>query len=79
MIQPLAVATHDVSRPEVKSGDSVRVLGGGPIGVLIAMVSRHGGARVIVSEVNRYRIVTTLYPLGPPSASPRQPMSQCKT
>jgi 2-desacetyl-2-hydroxyethyl bacteriochlorophyllide A dehydrogenase len=56
MIEPLAVATHDVRRAEVKSGDSVLVLGGGPIGALIAMVSRHRGARVIVSEVNPYRI-----------------------
>src|SRR5882724_9255990 len=56
MIEPLAVATHDVRRAAVKSGDSVLVLGGGPIGALIAMVSRHRGARVIVSEVNPYRI-----------------------
>ncbi len=56
MIEPLAVATHDVRRAEVKPGDSVLVLGGGPIGTLIAMVSRHRGARVIVSEVNPYRI-----------------------
>ncbi len=56
MIEPLAVATHDVRRAEVKSGDAVLVLGGGPIGALIAMVCRQRGARVIVSEVNPYRI-----------------------
>jgi threonine dehydrogenase-like Zn-dependent dehydrogenase len=56
MIEPLAVATHDVRRAEVKAGDSVLVLGGGPIGALIAMVCRHRGARVIVSEVNPFRI-----------------------
>ncbi len=56
LIEPLAVATHDVTRAGVKSGDAVMVFGGGPIGALIAMVCRHRGARVIVSEVNPYRI-----------------------
>ena len=38
VIEPLAVATHDVRRAEVKAGDAVLVFGGGPIGALIAMV-----------------------------------------
>jgi (R,R)-butanediol dehydrogenase/meso-butanediol dehydrogenase/diacetyl reductase len=56
LIEPLAVATHDVRRAEVKTGDAVLVFGGGPIGALIAMVARHRGARVVVSEVNPFRI-----------------------
>lgn len=56
LIEPLAVATHDVRRAEVKAGDSVLVFGGGPIGTLIALVSRHRGARVAVAEVNPFRI-----------------------
>jgi 2-desacetyl-2-hydroxyethyl bacteriochlorophyllide A dehydrogenase len=56
VIEPLAVATHDVRRAEVKAGDAVLVLGGGPIGALIAMVCRHRGARVLVSELNPFRI-----------------------
>ena len=56
MIEPLAVATHDVRRAEVKAGDAVLVFGGGPIGALIAMVCRHRGARVVVSEVNPFRV-----------------------
>jgi (R,R)-butanediol dehydrogenase / meso-butanediol dehydrogenase / diacetyl reductase len=56
MIEPLAVATHDVQRAEVKAGDAVVVLGGGPIGALIAMVCRHRGARVVVAEVNPFRV-----------------------
>jgi 2-desacetyl-2-hydroxyethyl bacteriochlorophyllide A dehydrogenase len=56
MIEPLAVATHDVARAQVKDGDRVLVLGGGPIGALIAQVCRHRGARVVVSEVNPFRI-----------------------
>jgi (R,R)-butanediol dehydrogenase / meso-butanediol dehydrogenase / diacetyl reductase len=56
LIEPLAVATHDVRRAEVKSGDRVVVFGGGPIGALIAMVCRHRGAHVVVSEINPYRV-----------------------
>jgi (R,R)-butanediol dehydrogenase/meso-butanediol dehydrogenase/diacetyl reductase len=56
LIEPLAVATHDVGRADIKAGDSVVVFGGGPIGCLIALVSRHRGARVKVSEINPHRI-----------------------
>ena len=56
LIEPLAVATHDVGRAEVKAGDAVVVFGGGPIGTLIALVSRHRGARVKVVEINPHRL-----------------------
>jgi (R,R)-butanediol dehydrogenase / meso-butanediol dehydrogenase / diacetyl reductase len=56
LIEPLAVATHDVRRAGVQRGDAVLVFGGGPIGTLIAMLARHRGARVVVSEVNPFRV-----------------------
>lgn len=56
LIEPLSVATHDVTRAAVKAGDSVMVFGGGPIGTLIALLCRHRGARVLVSEVNPFRV-----------------------
>jgi 2-desacetyl-2-hydroxyethyl bacteriochlorophyllide A dehydrogenase len=56
LIEPLAVATHDVRRAGVKAGDRVVVVGGGPIGALISMVARHRGAHVVVSEVNPFRV-----------------------
>jgi (R,R)-butanediol dehydrogenase/meso-butanediol dehydrogenase/diacetyl reductase len=56
LIEPLAVATHDVGRADVKAGDAVVVFGGGPIGCLVALVSRHRGARVKVVEINPYRV-----------------------
>src|SRR5438552_3924635 len=43
VIEPLAVATHDVRRAQVKRGDKVLVFGGGPIGTLIALVAREFG------------------------------------
>jgi len=56
LMEPLAVATHDVRRAAVKRDDSVLVFGGGPIGTLIALVCRHRGAHVVVAEVNRHRL-----------------------
>lgn len=56
LIEPLAVACHDVRLAGVKEGDQVVVLGGGPIGMLVALVAQHAGADVIVSEINPYRV-----------------------
>src|SRR5438876_5907302 len=56
VMEPLAIATHDVTRAEVKKGDAVLVFGGGPIGTLIGLVSRHQGARVAVVEINPHRV-----------------------
>jgi (R,R)-butanediol dehydrogenase / meso-butanediol dehydrogenase / diacetyl reductase len=56
LIEPLAVACHDVRMAGVKPGDQVVVLGGGPIGMLVAMVAQNAGASVLLSEINPYRI-----------------------
>jgi (R,R)-butanediol dehydrogenase / meso-butanediol dehydrogenase / diacetyl reductase len=56
LIEPVAVACHDVRLGEVQSGEKCVVLGGGPIGLLIALVARQKGAQVLVSEVNPARI-----------------------
>ena len=56
LLEPLAVAVHDVARAGVKRDDAVLVFGGGPIGALIALVARHRGARVAVVEVNPFRL-----------------------
>ena len=56
MIEPLAVACHDVRLGELKAGENAVVIGGGPIGLLIALVARRKGANVLISEVNVNRI-----------------------
>jgi (R,R)-butanediol dehydrogenase / meso-butanediol dehydrogenase / diacetyl reductase len=55
LVEPVAVAVHDVRRGEVAPGDAVVVIGGGPIGSLIATVARHHGARVAVAEIDEGR------------------------
>jgi 2-desacetyl-2-hydroxyethyl bacteriochlorophyllide A dehydrogenase len=52
LTEPLAVACHDVRRAALAHGETAVVVGGGPIGLLVALVAREAGARVVVSEPN---------------------------
>ena len=56
LIEPLSVAAHDVRLSGLTSDETAVVLGGGPIGILVAMVAKDTGAQVIISEVNPKRI-----------------------
>jgi 2-desacetyl-2-hydroxyethyl bacteriochlorophyllide A dehydrogenase len=56
LVEPIAVACHDVRLGEVQPGEFAVVIGGGPIGALVALVARHKGARVVVTEINPFRI-----------------------
>jgi 2-desacetyl-2-hydroxyethyl bacteriochlorophyllide A dehydrogenase len=55
LVEPTAVAVHDVRRAELVAGDRAVVLGGGPVGVLIAAVARHEGAEVVIVEIDAQR------------------------
>lgn len=56
LIEPAAVACHDVRLADLQSSEDVLVIGGGPIGVLVAMVAREAGGKVVISEVNAHRL-----------------------
>jgi (R,R)-butanediol dehydrogenase/meso-butanediol dehydrogenase/diacetyl reductase len=56
LVEPIAVACHDVRMASVAPGEYVVVLGGGPIGLLVALVAKSKGARVVVSELNAFRL-----------------------
>ncbi|MGH9404322.1 MAG: zinc-dependent alcohol dehydrogenase [Terriglobia bacterium] len=56
LVEPLSVACHDVRIGGVQPGEFAVVQGGGPIGMLIAAVAREAGARVLISEVNPFRL-----------------------
>lgn len=56
LVEPLAVAWHAVNISPLKSGDSVLVLGGGPIGLAVIQVLKIKGAeKIIVSEMAHKR------------------------
>lgn len=56
LVEPVAVACHDVRRARLTADEQVVVLGGGPIGLLVALVARETGADVLLSEVNPRRL-----------------------
>ncbi|MFB5678334.1 zinc-binding dehydrogenase [Paenibacillus terreus] len=59
LVEPLAVAVHTVRRSDLKLGDSVAILGAGPIGLLIGMVAKQAGAgKVFISDISPYRLNT---------------------
>lgn len=56
LAEPLAVAVHDVRRSGLSVGNSALIIGGGPIGLLIAIVARQAGAvDLVISEISDYR------------------------
>lgn len=55
LVEPVAVAVHDVGRAQVVAGEKAVVIGGGPIGLLIASVARSAGADVTVIELDPAR------------------------
>lgn len=56
LIEPLAVACHAVDRSNVRKGEDVLVIGGGPIGMLVALVARNAGGHVTIAEINDNRL-----------------------
>jgi 2-desacetyl-2-hydroxyethyl bacteriochlorophyllide A dehydrogenase len=56
MVEPVAVACHDVRMSDLKEEEFAAVIGGGPIGILVALVAQARGARVVLAEVNPFRL-----------------------
>lgn len=71
LIEPVAVACHDVRMAELQQGEDVLVIGGGPIGILCAMVARDAGGAVTVAEVNPARLAIA-EKLGFATLNPRE-------
>jgi (R,R)-butanediol dehydrogenase/meso-butanediol dehydrogenase/diacetyl reductase len=55
LTEPTAVAVHDVGRAALKPGERIVVVGGGPVGLLIATVARSVGADIVLVEPNPAR------------------------
>ena len=55
LVEPTAVAVHDVRRADLRPGERALVVGGGPIGQLIGLVAQQAGADVLVVEPDPYR------------------------
>jgi len=80
LTEPTAVAVHALRRSAYQPGDSAAVLGGGPIGTLIALVLKlNGCANLVVSEPRQYRL-SLLRSLGVPviDASREDPVAAAR-
>jgi L-iditol 2-dehydrogenase len=53
--EPVACALNGIERAGVRHSDRILVVGGGPMGVLLALVARTLSSRVLVSEVRSAR------------------------
>ena len=54
--EPLANVVHGAARTEIKAGQSVGIIGIGPIGLMFARVAKLKGARVIVAGRNPIKL-----------------------
>jgi (R,R)-butanediol dehydrogenase / meso-butanediol dehydrogenase / diacetyl reductase len=55
LVEPVAVSVHDVRRADLKPGEKAVVIGGGPIGLLIASTAKEFGGEVVVIELDPTR------------------------
>ncbi len=57
IVEPCAVAIHDIRVSGFKPGDNVLIIGGGPIGILMAEILNSCGVnKLLVSEINKSRL-----------------------
>ncbi|GAA1558937.1 alcohol dehydrogenase catalytic domain-containing protein [Dactylosporangium maewongense] len=69
LIEPTAVAVHDVRRSRLRAGEHAVVIGAGPVGLLIAKVAQTTGAAVTVLELDPHRRAVAA-DLGLPTVDP---------
>ncbi|MCY0878414.1 MAG: alcohol dehydrogenase catalytic domain-containing protein [Firmicutes bacterium] len=55
LAEPLAVGVYAARQLNIQAGDSVLVVGGGPVGLLSALAAESQGAMVTVAEINNAR------------------------
>jgi 2-desacetyl-2-hydroxyethyl bacteriochlorophyllide A dehydrogenase len=56
LIEPLAIGAHAVRRADLKPNEYVLVMGAGPIGLGVIDFAGIAGAKVIVMDINEYRL-----------------------
>lgn len=55
-VEPLANVVHGIERTEIKEGQSVGIVGSGPIGLMLARLAKLKGAKVIVAGRNPMKL-----------------------
>jgi L-iditol 2-dehydrogenase len=57
-LEPLACVVHGMTNLGIKKGDSVFIIGAGPIGLLHLLLARAQGARVMITGLEKERLKT---------------------
>jgi L-iditol 2-dehydrogenase len=70
LVEPLACCLHGVARADIRTGDTVAILGAGPVGLMLcACVADAGGRPVVVGGRPERRELATLFGSKPGDAS----------
>lgn len=56
ILEPLAIGAHAVRRAGLNAGETVLVIGGGPIGLGVMAFAKYAGANVIAMDINEERL-----------------------
>jgi L-iditol 2-dehydrogenase len=56
MVEPDTVVVHGINKAEIEIGDTVTILGAGPIGLLMTQMAKARGAYVMVVEKSELRL-----------------------
>ena len=70
LIEPFAISAHAVRRVAVQAGDSVLVVGAGPIGLGAAAIAKAQGAQVMVADTSLQRRDHVAHQLDLPTLDP---------
>lgn len=56
VVEPLAIGAHAIRRANIQPGETVAVIGCGPIGIGLMKLAQIAGARVIALDMNKQRL-----------------------
>lgn len=56
IVEPLAIGAHAIRRANIKTGETIAVVGCGPIGIGIMKLAQIAGAKVIAIDMNEQRL-----------------------
>ena len=66
LVEPLGIGCHAVDRAQLEPGETVLVIGAGPIGLAVVQFAMEAGARVILMDINAARLEFCRQQLGVP-------------
>ena len=80
IVEPLAIGAHALRRSHVSKGDTIVVIGCGPIGMGLIQLAKYYGATVIVVDLNDFRLKVAQEKFGADKVinAQREPVAQVR-